>query len=596
MSFRQYGGTNYASRNNIIKNHYTNASNLSVMNKVGQPDSIINVDSGLNGIGGDITFKQNNGVAKYGIIFSDGSPQYTAITSTSEYWKKYADTDKIYYTDTVFVGVNPLTTFPDINDNIKFATNGNVFIGGIFNVGYTTGEESSFSLFNVEGLTGNTSISGTLTVTGNVTLSGSNNVIVGYAKLASPTFTGTPTAPNYELSGNSQIATTDYVSTNYAPLASPTFTGTVTAQTFSGTATTATNIAGGTAWQVPYQTTVSTTSFTTGGTLGQVLTSSGTSAPTWTTPSVATSYWSSSNSTDIYYNSGNVGIGTTTPTKKLQVVGSDALINGLTVGTGGGSLSSNTAFGVNALSVNILGYNNTAIGVNALAKNTGPKLIDNLYDTDNTAVGVNALTNNTTGYWNTAVGLNALYNNTDGFFNTAIGLQAGYFNSSNQTSCKYCTFIGTNTYCLDGNNYSYSTAIGNNAQIKDNNQIVLGGFNYTDNKYPNVYIPGTVTADGSVTAASYNAPSDYRIKENVELIGSKFTIDNLRPVTYTNILSKKQDIGFIAHELQEHFPFLVTGEKDGPVTQSVNYIGLISLLVKEIQDLKQDIKMLKSKC
>ena len=45
MSFRQYGGTNYASKNNIVKNHYTNASNLSVMTKVGQPTSYINFES-----------------------------------------------------------------------------------------------------------------------------------------------------------------------------------------------------------------------------------------------------------------------------------------------------------------------------------------------------------------------------------------------------------------------------------------------------------------------------------------------------------------------------------------------------------------------
>ena len=47
MSFRQYGGINYAARNNIVKNNYTNANNLSVMTKVGQPSSIINVESGL---------------------------------------------------------------------------------------------------------------------------------------------------------------------------------------------------------------------------------------------------------------------------------------------------------------------------------------------------------------------------------------------------------------------------------------------------------------------------------------------------------------------------------------------------------------------
>ena len=53
-------------------------------------------------------------------------------------------------------------------------------------------------------------------------------------------------------------------------------------------------------------------------------------------------------------------------------------------------------------------------------------------------------------------------------------------------------------------------------------------------------------------------------------------------------------MGFIADELQQHFPFLVTGEKDGPTNQSVNYIGLIALLTKEIQYLKSRVTLLES--
>jgi len=45
-------------------------------------------------------------------------------------------------------------------------------------------------------------------------------------------------------------------------------------------------------------------------------------------------------------------------------------------------------------------------------------------------------------------------------------------------------------------------------------------------------------------------------------------------------------MGFLAHELQEVFPFLVTGEKDGDKIQSINYNGLLAVLVKEIQEIK----------
>ena len=50
------------------------------------------------------------------------------------------------------------------------------------------------------------------------------------------------------------------------------------------TATTSTNLAGGVAGAIPWQSAASTTGFTAAGTTGQVLTSNGTSVPTWTTP------------------------------------------------------------------------------------------------------------------------------------------------------------------------------------------------------------------------------------------------------------------------------------------------------------------------
>ena len=91
----------------------------------------------------------------------------------------------------------------------------------------------------------------------------------------------------------------------------------------------------------------------------------------------------------------------------------------------------------------------------------------------------------------------------------------------------------------------------------------------------------------TVKASSFTAGSDYRIKQNVRDISPETTVDQLNPVTYTNIINGTQDMGFIAHEVQEHFPFLVSGEKDGPTNQSINYNGFIALLTKEIQDLKQ---------
>jgi hypothetical protein len=103
------------------------------------------------------------------------------------------------------------------------------------------------------------------------------------------------------------------------------------------------------------------------------------------------------------------------------------------------------------------------------------------------------------------------------------------------------------------------------------------------------------TSTGTCTASSFTTTSDYRIKENVKNLDETFSIDELRPVTYFNKNTEKQDMGFIAHEVQEIFPFLVHGNKDDAQIQSLNYNGFIALVVKEIQELKKEIQELKGK-
>jgi hypothetical protein len=96
---------------------------------------------------------------------------------------------------------------------------------------------------------------------------------------------------------------------------------------------------------------------------------------------------------------------------------------------------------------------------------------------------------------------------------------------------------------------------------------------------------------GVFTGTSFNAISDYRIKDNVKPIDlSNINIDSLNPVTYLNKKTKTQDIGLIAHEVQEIFPYLVNGEKDGKDMQSICYMSLIGLLIKEVQELKSKMK------
>ncbi|HTK82778.1 MAG TPA: tail fiber domain-containing protein [Bacteroidota bacterium] len=171
--------------------------------------------------------------------------------------------------------------------------------------------------------------------------------------------------------------------------------------------------------------------------------------------------WTTSG-TDVYYDGGNVGIGTSTPTAKLEVSGGDAKINSLTIGHGSGSGTQNTAVGSNALTNNSSGDFNTAVGADALQANSigwtntangAAALFHNTSGSNNTALGNQSLFSNTGGNGNTAVGYAAMTNSTGGTNNTAVGYQAGQ-------------------YSTDG--LINTTVIGANSRATASNSVVLG--------------------------------------------------------------------------------------------------------------------------
>jgi hypothetical protein len=121
------------------------------------------------------------------------------------------------------------------------------------------------------------------------------------------------------------------------------------------------------------------------------------------------------------------------------------------------------------------------------------------------------------------------------------------------------------------------------------NAPTTGFFVQPIRQFTGSYYLGYDSTSGEITYSS-GAPSDYRIKENVKSLDNTFHVDYLNPVTYINKQTQKQDIGLIAHELQEYYPELVYGVKDGEQLQSVNYNGLIPVLINEIKNLKDKIK------
>mgnify|MGYP003639148480 CR=1 FL=1 len=131
------------------------------------------------------------------------------------------------------------------------------------------------------------------------------------------------------------------------------------------------------------------------------------------------------------YFSEAVGIGTTAPSQKLEVVGGSIHV------PGGSAVATNEAFGTDALASNTTGLRNVVIGVNALYANTSGQ--------DQTAIGYSALRYNTTGHNNTACGRQSLYTNVTGGQNTATGTLALYTNTASNNTAHGCEALRYNT-------------------------------------------------------------------------------------------------------------------------------------------------------
>lgn len=111
---------------------------------------------------------------------------------------------------------------------------------------------------------------------------------------------------------------------------------------------------------------------------------------------------------------------------------------------------------------------------------------------------------------------------------------------------------------------------------------------------------GTITT-GSNTVG-YNSNSDYRLKDNViPMTGALAKVALLNPVTYTWKTSGTAGQGFIAHELQNHFPDAVSGEKDAvdeegkPVYQGIDTSFLVATLTAAIKEQQTIINELKTR-
>ena len=207
-----------------------------------------------------------------------------------------------------------------------------------------------------------------------------------------------------------------------------------------------------------------------------------------------------------------------------------------------------------------------------------------------TVGGGNNNTANSTG--NTIAGGNG--NITNNNYSTVGG-------GTNNSACAPCSFIG-------GGFSNFVNSTGGCSGI-------LGGYDNTVNCAHSFVIGCSITDCAANTVHANNVcvfcetrtqtlveTSAKRCKKHIRPLDSQLAkVKQLKPVNFSWKKDNSEDIGFIAEDINEIYPDLVSWEENGEI-HGVKYTKLTSILVKALQEqqlqideLKEEVKALKSK-
>jgi hypothetical protein len=106
---------------------------------------------------------------------------------------------------------------------------------------------------------------------------------------------------------------------------------------------------------------------------------------------------------------------------------------------------------------------------------------------------------------------------------------------------------------------------------------------------------GTISVTGSITATGdITAYSDVRLKTNIKPISNAFKgSEDIYGVTYTRTDTGDKGMGFIAQELEKHYPDIVNENEDGML--SVKYLNIIAILWEQNRELHSRVQALEVK-
>jgi len=111
---------------------------------------------------------------------------------------------------------------------------------------------------------------------------------------------------------------------------------------------------------------------------------------------------------------------------------------------------------------------------------------------------------------------------------------------------------------------------------------------------------GDLHVDGDVIAASTTVSSDENLKENINVFENALdSLEHLKGVSFDWKKDKDKSGGVIAQDVLKVYPYLVKDVKDlncdCPSHLTVNYNGLVGVLIEAVKELNQKVKELESK-
>jgi hypothetical protein len=257
--------------------------------------------------------------------------------------------------------------------------------------------------------------------------------------------------------------------------------------------------------------------------------------------------------------SGNVGIGTTSPSNKLSVSGGISGTAGLNISGGG--------WGVLPYVANSLVIDN----------NSGESRFF--------AAGADAT--------------------TDGSFLFYTSQTDGGANERARITSSGNLLVGTTDATSGGNSngFVFEGSLGAATFRRENGNVQILRRWSTNGSLVSIRNTGNSEVGSISSGASsttYATSSDYRLKHDIQpMTGALAKVAQLKPVTYKWNADDSQSQGFIAHELQAVVPECVTGEKDAvetyvdeegveqtrPVYQGIDTSFLVATLTAAIQEL-----------